>query len=213
MRMLRLLPTTGGSIGLDHVGAVGVPAPKGEHPAEGGPAHLRTDVRVLVEMENGLADRLWIADRHDEALDSRAEEVLGARHEEWARQHATLEEMCLAAEGADLHGLWQGLLTSNLQVWQALRPQVFQEMAARRTDGGREAVIAGQVPADFAPTMPPPPATPWDRDFLNDATNFFAAWSDGLTFGMTQKLRMVLGLDQYVDRNSEAYAFGSAVAK
>ncbi|VTR99011.1 hypothetical protein [Tuwongella immobilis] len=45
--------------------------------------------------------------------------------------------------------------------------------------------------------------------FLADCSNFFAGWADGLSFGITSKIRGVLNDDDVVDKSSSASGFGT----
>lgn len=115
-----------------------------------------------------------------------------------------------AAPDAQLHALWIGLLENGLQNWQAIQPEVMKALEAGHTLDKRLAELQKQMPAELLPTQPPPPPTR-SRDALQWASNFFAAWADTLTGGITQKIRSGLGYDDVVDKNSYAYGYGTSV--
>ncbi len=52
---------------------------------------------------------------------------------------------------------------------------------------------------------------PWGLDWLDNAANFTAGWGDALTFGMTGRVRMWLGVNDVVDEGSGWYIGGQVV--
>jgi hypothetical protein len=110
---------------------------------------------------------------------------------------------------ADPHQVWNSFQEASTRAWQNVHQQLLQLIAARFTTAARWANV-DQVPQNLGPTPPP---TPLSGDFLQDASNFFAAWGDRLTFGLTAVVRRGFGYDDVIDYNSVAYRAGSSVGQ
>ena len=118
------------------------------------------------------------------------------------------------AVGADQLAAARGVLEAVQTAWQQGAGTVLSAMLARFTSDARWQQVdfnAGQL--GLAPTLPPPPKSPWSGDFLKDASNFFAGWADTLTFNLTARFRAGLGYDDVVDKNSSAYSTGSSIGQ
>ena len=110
----------------------------------------------------------------------------------------------------DLHGAFVAARTALLSGGQTMKSAAFAQSQPWGTLAARLAVMSQQVSPDLAPQLPDPPPER-SKDSIAAASNFFAGWSDRLTFGATGWVREQNGYDDVVNRNTSAYQAGAAV--